>query len=77
MSELRDFIKDEKLHSTEGRKGVENLAKLARYLGYKDPCYYGQFQGGCIGDLIEFLKDNPGAVEGIREFMIENFGDEE
>lgn len=64
----------------EGERGVEDLAKLVRVLGYNDSQYFGQFQGGCIGDLIYFLEDNPGAVEAILNWIDENVeveGDED
>lgn len=60
---------DEENGRSEGRPGVENLCKLANALGYKDRQHFGQFQGGCIGDLIEFLEDNSGAIEAIKEWI--------
>ena len=59
-------------YRTEGETGVKNLCKMARLLGYKDNTHFGRFQGGCYGDLINFLEDNPGAVNAIFEFVLEN-----
>jgi hypothetical protein len=55
----------------EGPTGVKNLCKLARALGYRDMFQMGRFDGGSYGDLIEFLEDNPGCVEAIKEWMAE------
>jgi len=66
-----EFDEVEGTGRTEGRTGVENLCKLANAIGYKDRQYFGQFQGGCFGDLIEFLEDNSGAVQAIREWIAE------
>lgn len=54
----------------EGRRGVENLCRLARALGYKDRNYFGQLDHDCsIGDLIEFFEDNSGAIEAVKEWI--------
>jgi hypothetical protein len=73
MHELIEKVCDErKLHGNEGRRGVENLCKLVRILGYKDSMHFGQFaHDGAIGDLIEFLEDNSGCVEAIKEWIAE------
>lgn len=61
----------------EGQRGVENLARLCRVLGYRDPTYFGQFDhDGSYGDLINFLEDNSGAVEAIKEFIQDHYGQE-
>ena len=75
LSELVDQYMDEnKLYRNEGRQGVENLCLLIRALGYKDDLnYYGQFNrsglGGALGDLFEFLEDNPGAITAMIEWI--------
>ncbi len=73
MSLVEKFYSDNNLHSNEGRRGVENLSLLCRQLGYNDPSYYGQFvndgHSGCLGDIFEFLEDNPGAIEAIQEWI--------
>jgi len=63
------LITENKFYGTEGRRGVENLCKIVRVLGYKDPFYFGQFKGGAIGDLIDFLEDNPGAITAIVDWI--------
>lgn len=68
---LEVYMDQEKFNRLEGRAGVENLCKIARVLGYKDTQYFGQFLGGCIGDLIEFLEDNPGALQAIATWIEE------
>lgn len=66
-------IEDKKLRRWDGTKGVENLARLCNGIGYKDTQYFGQFApDGSYGDLIEFLQDNPGAVEAVVNFIREN-----
>jgi hypothetical protein len=73
MSKLDNLLKEEKLNRFEGEKGVQNLAILCRCLGYKDDRYFGQFSHrASYGDLINFLEDNPGAVEAILNFIQDN-----
>lgn len=70
LSEWVDtYIEQEQLYRTEGRKGVENLCRLVGALGYRDPMYFGQFEGGSLGTLINFLEDNPGAITAIIEWI--------
>lgn len=67
---LSEYQEHKKISRNEGRRGVENLCKLARGLGYKDTQYFGQFaHDGSMGDLIEFLEDNPGCIEAIKEWI--------
>lgn len=68
-------IDENKLFRTEGRKGVENLCKIVQMIGYVDKQYFGQFEGGSFGDLIEFLEDNSGAVQAIIEWIKEEGDD--
>lgn len=74
---LDDHIQEERLWLTEGTPGVKNLCKLVRALGYKNFQNFGQFEGACYGDLIDFLEDNSGAVEAIVEWIKENGGDDD
>lgn len=62
---IEEYRDEKKMHCMEGSRGVENLCKLVRAIGYRDSMYRMQFRDGCIGDLIEFLEDNPGAIESI------------
>jgi len=73
LSEVLDqFIDQEKLYRTEGRRGVENLCTIVRAIGYKDPQYWGQLSSkAAIGDLICFLEDNSGAIEAMLEWIKE------
>ena len=73
MSKLDVLMAEEKIYRFEGRTGVENLARICRLLGYKDTTYFGQFSSqASYGDLIEFLEDNPGAIEAIVDFIRDN-----
>jgi hypothetical protein len=56
------WCEQNRVHRWEGETGVRNLDKLVRELGYT---YDG---------IREFLGDNPGAVEGIVEFIKEWMG---
>jgi hypothetical protein len=68
------------------KKEVENLTlrsssdlcKLAEMLGYKRP--YGQLQcsnGAFVSSLLDFFDDNPGAMEAVSEWVMENHDLEE
>lgn len=66
MSKLETFIDQHNLHRTEGRQGLINLCTIVRTIGYKDPQYMSQLTSNAsIGDLVEFIEDNPGAIEAI------------
>ena len=68
---LEKFIEENNLYRIEGRQGVENFAKICRVLGYKDFSSYGQMAGGaCLGDIFEFLGDNPGCLEAMQEWIM-------
>jgi hypothetical protein len=71
QSLVQQFLDQNKIHSLEGRRGVEGLAKLVNALGYSDSINrYGQMQGGaCLGDIFVFLEDNSGAVEALVEWI--------
>ena len=54
------------------RVSVEGLCKMARELGYKDPAYQLMNNDGtCVGDFLYFLEDNPGAVEAIFNWVLD------
>jgi len=60
------------------REDIKGLCKLARELGYKDP--FAQLinsDGTCVGDLLCFLEDNPGACEALIAWAAEHHGEEE
>ena len=67
---LDEYIDQEKLYQTEGQRGLEVLCKISRALGYRDEMHFGQIKYNVtIGDFLEFLKDNPGCVEAILEWI--------
>lgn len=69
---IEAFMEQEKMYNMEGRRGVENLCKLVSVLGYKDPQCYGQLaNGAALGDLVNFLEDNSGAIEAIVNWISE------
>lgn len=69
---MEEFDDVEGTGRNEGRQGVENLCRLVNAIGYRDKQYFGQFASdGSYGDLINFLEDNSGAVEAIREWIAE------
>jgi hypothetical protein len=67
---IAEYQDEKKMHCHEGSRGVENLCRLVNTMGYQDAMHRGQFaQDGCHGDLIEFLSDNPGAIEAIINWI--------
>jgi hypothetical protein len=68
---MEDYESYNKVFNNEGSRGVKNLCKLVRVLGYSDPQHFGQFEGGCYGDLIAFLEDNSGVIEAIKNWISE------
>jgi hypothetical protein len=55
------------------KSDTNGLCKLARILGYKDPCsQLINSDGSVVGDLLYFLEDNPGACEAIVDWVLEN-----
>jgi hypothetical protein len=77
MSNLENVLKEYDLHSTEGARGLKNLAKLVRLLGHKDFQSYGMFENGAAaGDILTFLEENPGAIEALYNWVDENYSDE-
>lgn len=70
MHSLVEQFQDEyNIHTLEGRRGVQGLATIVNVLGYKDPQYYGQFQGASLGDILMFLEDNSGAITAVIEWI--------
>jgi len=68
---IQEWQKEKKTHSIEGSRGFENLCKLTRAIGYRDPLHQMQFRDGCIGDLMCFFEDNPGAIEAVINWIAE------
>lgn len=49
---------------------MEGLCQLVRAIGYKDPMRRQSLSSrACLGDLIEFLSDNPGAIEAVVSWI--------
>lgn len=66
QDKIEQLMDQENMHTFEGRRGVANLCKIVRALGYKDPHYGGQLESGAfLNDLLLFLEDNSGAIEAI------------
>lgn len=66
MPTLWDLLDNNKIGRFEGEKGVENLNKVAKLLGYDE----SNFKYGSA--LETFLADNPGAMEAILEWIDNN-----
>lgn len=62
-----------KLSEVEDTKHtIKGLCGLARKLGYQDP--FSQLimdDGSVVGDLLEFLEDNPGACAAVIEWVLD------
>lgn len=64
--------------TNEGKRGAESLARMAAALGYKDPLHFGQIDHKCsYGDFLEFLEDNGGCIEAIKNWVQNNTIDTE
>ena len=62
---------------TEGNRGFRALCGLAAALGAKDPCHQLlNNDGSCVGDLMCFLEDNPGAIRAIYEWVDSEYEEE-
>ena len=62
--EIVDKFMDNFARSAEGERGVQNLENVCEILGYGE----GFMRGRAVE---EFLQDNPGAVEGLFNFIAE------
>lgn len=59
-----DWIEKNKAWNNEGSRGVNNLEKLCTALGYdKNGAYLN------ASSILNFLSDNPGAIEAIHNFV--------
>lgn len=60
-----NFLQENRIFHFEGDQGIANIEKLIGAIGYAP-------HGFKYGDLIcVFLADNPGALEGLVEFIKE------
>lgn len=61
-----------KIENMRMRKS-EDLCKLAEMLGYRSEPYQLQCNNGAyVSSLLHFLDDNPGALEAIQNWILEN-----
>lgn len=66
---LQNFLDQQQFHSFEGERGIERLNEVINECGYKD----SGFRNGSTVE--EFLKDNPGAIENLLEWIGDNHSD--
>jgi hypothetical protein len=58
---------------TEGSRGVEELARFARELGYDTAPQQLILSNGCSASgILNMLEDNPGMIRAIYEFALDN-----
>ena len=71
MHKIMDAYLDQReYYHFEGRRGVERLCQLAGDLGYRGPHHSVQLTStACVGNLVMFLEDNPGAIEAIVNWV--------
>lgn len=66
---------------TDGSRAIEDLARLAELMGYKQS---GQFainqmqlnNGHYVSSILNFFEDNSGAIEAIHEWIREQYATE-
>ena len=65
-----EFLENEGFHSLEGRRGLIALCTLVGALGYTDRSHSMQLSStASVGDLVNFLEDNSGAIEELIEWI--------
>jgi hypothetical protein len=60
------------IEAIRSESGAEGLAGMARELGYRSR--FGQLQfnnGATASDLFEFFQDNPGAVDAVLTWVLD------
>ncbi|MFY4731218.1 hypothetical protein [Nitrospira sp. BLG_2] len=63
---IAKYQDEKKLHHFEGSSGIQNLCKLLGDMGYHDRMNrMGHYGDQPLGNLVDFLEDNPGAMEAI------------
>jgi len=73
---IDEFQNHHKSWRNDGHTGVKNLCHLVHAIGYRDD-QFGQFdQNGSYGNLINFLEDNPGAVETLINWLSQQQNDD-
>jgi hypothetical protein len=75
MSKMSLLSEIENLRTDQGAK---TLAKMARLLGYHSPLAQLAFgNGATASDLFDFFEDNPGAVEAVIDWVIDQNRDKD
>lgn len=60
------------------KETVVGICELARKLNYHDSLRFGSLDSqNCLGDLVEFLNDNPGAINAMIEWTADAYGTDE
>ena len=68
---VQEFLSNEGHYSLEGRRGLIALCSLVGALGYKDHGHSMQLSStASVGDLVEFLQDNSGAIEAVVDWIM-------
>ena len=72
---LEKDLNDPTFLPTEGNRGFSALCQLCRHLGFKDPFNQLMNNDGisCVGDLMCFLEDNPGAIGALYDWINDNY----
>ena len=63
---FEEFIEENDLHPYQDDRGVENLKKIIDHLGYDN---FGQ------SIIINFIRDNPGILEPMFDWIEENYSE--
>lgn len=67
---IQEYRDHKRMHCMEGSRGVKNLCKLCGALGYEDTLgRMGTYGDARLGNLIDFLEDNSGAIEAIVNWI--------
>jgi len=68
---LNEYCDQKKIFNFEGDTGLKNLNQITKAIGYKG---HGFMYGS---SLEEFLSDNPGACNAIKDWIEENISEEQ
>lgn len=61
--------------ATEGTRGIVDLCKLSEKLGYKSESYLTYGRSNLLS-LVNFLEDNPGAIEAIYNWVDSEYNEQ-
>lgn len=62
---------------TSGSGAIDDLCEIAEHLGYRDS--FRQLlcnNGAAVSSFLDFLTDNPGCVEAIHDWILDNYEEE-